>query len=298
MEFVIPAPARFNFRRTVLSHGWSVLPPFELDRGTLRRVISTPGRRPVVAAFHEVPRGVRIEVEPLRMSARGVAEVARQTSKIFGLGVDLEPFYRTASRHEDLRWVGRAGAGRLLRSPTVFEDLVKLILTTNCAWASTLRMVKALVDLGEEASGGRRGFPVPSAVATAGERYLRDRARAGYRAESIARLAEAVAGGDVDLEAWEHLPAAEVRRRALALRGVGEYVADNLLRLLGRSRGLALDSWVRSVLAERAGRQLTDSEIARRYEHFGEHAGLALWCDVTRDWPDRPDARLPTLARV
>ena len=39
-----------------------------------------------------------------------------------------------------------AGIGRLLRSPTVFEDLVKVICTTNVQWGGTKRMVRELVD--------------------------------------------------------------------------------------------------------------------------------------------------------
>ena len=34
------------------------------------------------------------------------------------------------------------GVGRLLRSPTVFEDLVKVICTTNVQWGGTKRMVR------------------------------------------------------------------------------------------------------------------------------------------------------------
>lgn len=297
MELVLSVPRRFSFRGTVLSHGWALLPPFELERRdwVLRRVLTLPGRRPVVVAYREVARGLRVEAEPARMSARSVAALARQTSLIFGLGVDLEPFYRATSRHAELRWFGRAGAGRLLRGPTVFEDLVKLILTTNCSWGSTVRMVRELVGLGEADPGGRRAFPTPAAVAGAGVEYLDKQVRAGYRSASILALAKSVAAGEVDLESWLELPRSEVRRRALALRGVGPYVADNLLGLLGLGRGLGLDSWVRWVMAQREGRALADDEIGLRYAHLGEHAGLALWCDLSRDWLQSPDGNVGAL---
>ena len=297
MELVIPAPARFNFRRTVLSHGWSLLPPFELDRQSwvLRRVLSVPGRRPMVAAFREAGRGVAVAIEPARLSARAVGELAHQTVTIFGLDVNLEPFYKVAARQPDMRWVGRDGAGRLLRSPTVFEDVIKLILSTNCPWSATRQMVHALVEMGEPTAGGRRAFPPPAVVALAAEQRLRETGRAGYRAPAVAAVAEAVASGTEDIEAWVRLPAAEVRRRARRLKGVSPYVIDNLLGLLGHGRGLGLDSWVRSVLAERAGRELSDREIAERYESFGEHAGLALWCDVTRDVVEHPSVQAPVV---
>ncbi len=48
----------------------------------------------------------------------------------------------------------------MLRSPTVFEDLVKMICTTNCSWALTVKMVTGLVEnLGRETDDGRRSFP-------------------------------------------------------------------------------------------------------------------------------------------
>ncbi len=42
----------------------------------------------------------------------------------------------------------------MLRSPSVFEDVVKTICTTNTAWSGTRKMTAALVDnLGVEAPG-------------------------------------------------------------------------------------------------------------------------------------------------
>src|SRR5437899_4882474 len=127
MELTLPVPRRFDFLRTVLSHGWAFLPPFEFDRDSmvLRRVLSLPGRRPLTAAFIGSPSGLRVEVEQARMSSRATDDLAEQVAVIFGLRVDLEPFYRATARDPEWRWIGRAGAGRLLRAPTVYEDLVK-----------------------------------------------------------------------------------------------------------------------------------------------------------------------------
>src|SRR5206468_1039939 len=106
-------------------------------------------------------RHVAITAEPERLSVRASTELARQASTILGLGLD--------------------GPSRMLRAPTVFEDLTKLILTSNCTWSATERMNEAVVELGEPAAGGRRAFPAPAVVAAAGEQYLTDVARAGAR---------------------------------------------------------------------------------------------------------------------
>uniref|UniRef100_A0ACD5UJH7 Uncharacterized protein n=1 Tax=Avena sativa TaxID=4498 RepID=A0ACD5UJH7_AVESA len=43
-----------------------------------------------------------------------------------------------------------AGFGRIFRSPTLFEDMVKCILLCNCQWSRTLSMATALCDLQSE----------------------------------------------------------------------------------------------------------------------------------------------------
>ena len=103
-------------------------------------------------------------------------------------------------------------------------------------------------------------------------------------------LARRVAEGAVDPESWarEEADPDAVRQEILSLPGAGPYVADSLLRLLGRPSGLGLDSWLRSKYARvyHGGRRVTDRTIARRYARWGGWGGLALWCDMTRDWVD------------
>jgi hypothetical protein len=55
---------------------------------------------------------------------------------------------------------------------------------------------------------------------------------------------------------------------------------------LGRYEGLAHDSWVRAKFARQRnrGRVAADKKIAKYYSRFGRWQGLALWCDMTRDW--------------
>ena len=203
------------------------------------------------------------------------------------LDEDLSRFYELAHADPDLTWAA-AGAGRMLRSPTVFEDVLKTICTTNCAWSGTVRMVTALVEhLGQPARGGGRAFPSPTALAEAGPAFYRDVARAGYRGAYLHALAEQVASGSLDLEELTDrgLPDAEVEARLLALPGVGPYAAAHvMLTSLGRYSRLVLDSWTRPTYAKLAGRKASDRTIARRFRGYGEFAGLAFWLTLTRDW--------------
>jgi len=101
-------------------------------------------------------------------------------------------------------------------------------------------------------------------------------------------LADRVASGELDVEQWltSDLPTSELVKQIKGVKGVGNYAAENLLKLLGRYDGLALDSWTRAKFfkVRNNGRKANDKKIARYYARFNEWRGLALWCDVTRDW--------------
>ena len=292
MEISVPAPPSFSFRRTAASHGWSELAPFSIDETwtKIRRVVDLgPERDPVAVEIAGGDGALRVRVAGSRLAKRDADRIARDVRHIFRLDDDLEDFYAALSRAAGFEWVARAGAGRLLRSPTVFEDLVKTLCTTNCSWSLTKTRTTRLVEnLGRPSRGGGRSFPTPAARAAAPASFYRDEMRSGYRAPYFKELAERVASGELDVEAWlaSELPTAELRRAMKRVKGVGDYAAENLLKLVGRYDVLALDSWVRATYARlhNRGRACDDQKIARHYARFGHWRGLALWCDMTKDW--------------
>ena len=187
----------------------------------------------------------------------------------------------------------------MLRSPTVFEDVVKTVCTTNCAWSGTVRMVTALVEhLGVEG----RTFPDPVAMAEAPDDFYADVARAGYRGPYLRAIAAAVADGTLDLEALDgrsDLPDEEVAERLLALPGVGPYAAAHIMMLLGRYGRLILDSWTRPKYSRlTTGRKIGDRTIERRFRRYRDFAGLAFWLFLTQDWvEDQPTPSATAIVR-
>jgi N-glycosylase/DNA lyase len=290
MELKIPTPRNFNFRRTVASHGWYQLPPFALDteKWQLMRVIDVGPKPPITVFMTALKNHIRITpARPLMKPEAAI--VLRDCRHVLRLDDDLHDFYLVTSNDPEFAWIEAQGAGRLLRSPTVFEDLVKMMCTTNCSWALTLKMVNGLVNnLGRETNDGRRSFPKAEALAAMPLKFFVDEVRAGYRAPYLKELAERVAVGELNVEAWltSELPTAELAKQIKGVKGVGPYAAENLLKLLGRYDGLALDSWTRARFYElrNNGRKANDKKIARYYSRFNEWRGLAIWCDVTRDW--------------
>jgi 3-methyladenine DNA glycosylase/8-oxoguanine DNA glycosylase len=292
MEIKIRTPKDFSFKRTVRSHGWCALLPFEFDEGrwTLVRVLERGRSGQPLTVTIRGARG-RLNVSaPSGLGQRATEKVIRDVRHMLRLDERMDAFYSAVQDEPEFAWIAREGAGRLLRSPTVYEDLVKSLCTTNCSWALTQKMVTGLVrGLGRETGDGRRSFPLPEAMAHAPETFYREEVRAGYRAPYLKELAELVAAGDVDVESWlrSDLPTEELRREMKRVKGVGDYAAENLLKLIGRYDCLALDSWVRAKFARTHGgarRTSDDAKIARYYSRFQAWRGLALWCDMTRDW--------------
>jgi N-glycosylase/DNA lyase len=280
-------PPQFSFDAVVRSHGWYDLPPFSYDAATevLHAVIPGP------AALHFRAREGKLEVTGESGDRRQAQRIAR---RVFSLDVDLSPFDAALSGEPVLRRALARGGGRMLRAPTLFEDAVKMLLTTNCSWDATRGMVQRLVAL---AGDGGAAFPGPEAVARLSPASLRNKVRCGYRAGALLRFARRVASGRLDLSSWEsrQAPAAEVRDAILAEHGFGPYAAEGILRILGRHEYLALDSWVRKQYRRfyPGPAKSADGSIARRYSRFGQYRGLALWLDLTREWHEGGEAIWP-----
>jgi N-glycosylase/DNA lyase len=290
MEITFATPREFSFKRTVISHGWCQLLPFKIDddKWQLTRTLDLGDSSPVTVTIRGTKRAVVIKTSR-RLNQTATKKVVAEVRHMLRLDDNIADFYRLVAEDNDFNWIPMQGAGRLLRSPTVFEDLVKMICTTNCSWALTQKMVTGLVEnLGRQSTNGDRTFPTPEAMALMPLKFYVNEVRAGYRSEYLKLLADRVASGELDVEAWlkSPLPTAELIREMRGVKGVGPYAAENLLKLLGRYDGLALDSWTRAKFfsVRNNGRKTTDKKIARYYSRFKEWRGLALWCDMTRDW--------------
>jgi 3-methyladenine DNA glycosylase/8-oxoguanine DNA glycosylase len=284
--------------RAIQSHGLVDLPPMRIDEEAraLEITVPLPGARPRTVWIAEGRDGyARVTVVGRAPGSRREDDLLAAVAHVLRLDEDLSPFYAAAADDPELSWATR-GAGRLIRSPTVFEEVVKTICTTNCAWSATERMVGALVEhLGEHAAGAPdgpygRAFPTPEAMAAADEAFYRDVARAGYRGAYLRSLASDVASGALDLEALgrasrDELSDDELALRLLALPGVGPYAAAHIMLLLGRYSRLVLDAWTRpKYTGLNGGRRVKDSTIERRFRRYGPYAGLAFWLVLTRDW--------------
>ncbi len=286
-----PLPRVVHFRNTVFSHGWCALAPFRLAQDPL--ILSFPvamsEKRTVLCQFEAQGRGATAhgtwtsKTSPRKTDSRNVANAVDQ---VFNVSLDLTPFYQRVRSDARHGWMARARAGRFLRGASLFEDVVKTILTTNCSWSLTETMATRLVDRFGGAAEWHP-FPTPARLAEASEEDLRA-CSLGYRAPYVRECAQRWHRHDPALSELQDpsLPAREAYRILRGWRGIGDYAAGTLLRMMGRHDYLALDSWCRTKFAELHGngRRVPDAEIDAHYAEWEEWKGLVMWLDLTRHW--------------
>lgn len=289
--FLLRTPTEFSFWRTAYSHGWYDLLPFSADREhqTLARILRLNDGSIVDCSMRATAGGVRIHATtPHPLSPAQRKEIRTTLGTCLRVDEDLSGFYRAVRRLPEYRWIARYRAGRLLRAPTMFEDAVKMICTTNCTWALTVQMVRGIVRTYGPTDGTLTAFPDPASIAGGTEATLRKKCSTGYRSPALMELADAVASGRLPIESWRTSTGSteELFAAMCSVRGIGPYAAGNLLRLAGRYEHLGLDSWVRKQwrMLHARGRPASDARIERYYEQYGAWRGLMFWLEMTRDW--------------
>ena len=298
MKFKLPARKPFKFMSVVNSHGWTQLAPFSFDETskTLSYILRLSNGRVIELRLTDGRDGVNVETDRLKKSEQ--KEVVGSVAWMFGLDMDFSAFYAASRAEPKLAHVKKQALGRLLRSPTLFEDVVKTIFTTNTLWGATKNMTKRLVEeygvaltSYPKSSGGSsssppadeapKAFPTSEAIAASNPETIKEKIRVGYRAPAIHELAVRVASGKYDLESLKNpsLPTLELRKELMTINGVGPYAAANLLLILGRSDFIPVDSWALKLVSHEwyKGKPITAREVEKRFEKWGEFKGLAFW---------------------
>jgi 3-methyladenine DNA glycosylase/8-oxoguanine DNA glycosylase len=116
-----------DFAGTIVSHGVAELLPnrVELEARTLETTLPVPrGARTVRVTAGDAK--LRIEAVAGSVGAQARKALTQSVAHMFRLDEDLSGFYTLVGEDGDLAW-SAVGAGRMLRAPTVFEDVVKRI---------------------------------------------------------------------------------------------------------------------------------------------------------------------------
>jgi 3-methyladenine DNA glycosylase/8-oxoguanine DNA glycosylase len=297
-RFTLAVPDDYLLRRDYCSYGYFLLEPnlwhipsqtlrrvLDLDGGPARLTVAQPGGGSVSGRL--AARGTPLRAVADRvLSRREVVQARLLLTRMLRLDEPAETireFHRV-----DPRWK-RSGRGRLMRSPTFFEDVIKTVTSCNVTWPSTVVMNRRLCGV-----VGRGGaFPTPHRLARARTATLRARCRVGYRDRRISDLARLFASGAVDPEWFEDpaTPDEALWDALIALPGIGPYAAANIMQLLGRYHRLPLDS--ESIRHGKAILGMTGSDrqiMKRMHEHFapfGRHAFRSYWFELWEFYESR-----------
>ena len=220
----------FDFKRTIFSHGWYQLLPFEFDSETEILKTTIRLKNPVSIEIYETNAGLEIKTDS-NLNEAAENEITAKVRHIFRLDEKFHDLYKLIKPETNLKWIARQKEGRLLRSATVFEDLVKTICTTNCSWALTKKMVANLVEkLGEVSANGKKAFPTPEAMAKMPVEFYREEIKSGYRAPYFKELADKINLENLNVEEWlnDKLPVNDLKKEIKKIKGVGNYAAENL----------------------------------------------------------------------
>ncbi|CAG0968470.1 hypothetical protein PHYC_01111 [Phycisphaerales bacterium] len=292
--FSLTPPADYLLPRDYCSYGYFLLFPnhWSVREQALTRPLRLSGG--VVGIRVTQPRraGAPLKIETSRTLARDEREEARtQITRMLRLDEDdrsIAEFHRL-----DGRWK-KTGRGRVSRSPTLFEDVVKTVTSCNVTWPGTVQMNRRLCEvLGApvpDKPDAARTFPDAARLARTRPQTLRARCRVGYRDQRLVELARLfrtpASRGGLNVARLEDpaTPDDEVHEMLIDLPGVGPYAAANIMQLLGRYARLPLDTESvrhgRSLLGYKGSSAQVMKKVHSHYAPFGPHAFRSYWLEM------------------
>jgi 3-methyladenine DNA glycosylase/8-oxoguanine DNA glycosylase len=284
LPITLKTPTVFNLPAVVRSHGWIQMPPFaETPDHGLAYVIRLSTGKVLRFDVHAVGADLKVRATE-QLTKAEQTELSRTVTWMLDLDQDFTEFYALARQEPKLLKMVERHAGRVLRSPTLFEDVIRTLLTTNTLWKHTLRMCRELTTrYGDPlpCDTEQHAFPTPERLALVGDPTLREECRMGYRAPYVNELAQRVACGELNLEALKTstLSTLELRKELMGIKGVGGYAAANLLMLLGRYDFVPVDSWALKVVSNEffGGDKVTPKQVLSTFERWGKWQGLVYW---------------------
>lgn len=159
-----------------------------------------------------------------------------------------------------------AGRGRLMRSASFFEDVVKTVTSCNVTWPSTVNMnAKLCRVVGAPSDSGLYAFPTPERLARTRPATLRARCSVGYRDVRIVELAKLFA-----------------RARTQERRSG---VPEHPLALLARAE--AGEAQAQGTRAKRTRPEAPDRVHGAHFELPAERGGFAdeAMFEMLQEWP-------------
>lgn len=294
----LDAPKGYSLSQAICSYGYFCLPPNRWvpspdeddERGYLVRPISLNekvttqvaigqwGQERILVSFDK-----EIKDETFR------EELVHQVKRMLRLEMDLSDFH---SMHSEAK---KRGFGRIYRSPTLFEDIIKTITNCNMKWSGTVDMnAKLCRQLGRKGS-----FPLPSDIQKSTPDFLKQNCRLGYRSVWIWQIAKDVCDGNLDLQRLQEFESSDDLARELkSITGVGKFASNNILHLMGFFDSHPYDTETIRLMKEEFGVTATTKELLFKkakvkYDCYAPYQFIAYWFDLWKNYEKRAGAKSP-----
>ena len=192
----------------------------------------------------------------------------------FDLKTDYSLIKKELKKYPLLSEPIKFGGGIRIMKQDLFETLISFIVSAN----NNIKRIQLILNrmrekLGKD-MGGFYAFPTQEELLKVDEKFFKE-IGAGYRAGYIYKVVRQV--DEKMLKDWNNLSTREIRKKLIALSGVGPKVADCVLLFgYGRKDVFPVDTWIAKMFNKYYAPLENREEIRRRLiNEFGNLAGYA-----------------------
>lgn len=192
----------------------------------------------------------------------------------FDLKTDYSLIKKELKKYPLLSEPIKFGVGIRILKQDLFETLISFIVSAN----NNIKRIQLILNrmrekLGKD-MGGFYAFPTQEELLKVDEKFFKE-IGAGYRAGYIYKVVRQV--DEKMLKDWNNLSTTELRKKLIALSGVGPKVADCVLLFgYGRKDVFPVDTWIAKMFNKYYAPLENREEIRRRLiNEFGNLAGYA-----------------------
>ena len=269
---------------TIFSHGWIQLAPFYMleNNKNILWALNFPSIGGVMVEIScNITSNTVIAKVNQSIADSEASNLRTKLQWMFRSNESFDQFWDQCKNDSKMFKIAEQKAGALLRSGSLFEDVIKTLCTVNCTWTNTKMMIGNLCkNFGEPVQDGSDKyfcFPPPNIIASASLGDLR-KVNLGFRSSWIHNFAICVSEGKIDLESWQKVNnPSDLRDQLLSIPGVGPYVADHILVMLGHYDYIPIDSIAKNILSSVTNESISliRMNAKMRYQKWGKNQFLA-----------------------
>jgi DNA-3-methyladenine glycosylase II len=274
----VRAPFRLDLTTNVLRRlSTNVVDTY--DGTTYRRLIGTDSAPVAIAVTQVGPDALEVAFSETTAATYDAEAVV---ARLFGTGVDLEPFYRAAKRVAWLAPLVRGARGvKPPRYPSIWEACVNAIVYQQVSIHAAGSILRRVIERYSEPLAfdavELRAFPGPQIFIDADPGEMRSLGLSANKVVSLRAVAQAVVAGEIEEAPLARLPTPDLMAGLVVHRGIGPWTAAVVaLRGFGRLDLFPMnDSGVARSVKDLSGEMNVDVEAL--LAQLGEQRGMLYY---------------------